>query len=194
MTCVCNPHFSRFLARELLNMIFAMGAKLTNRIQMVSRGRFFSHHAHAIVYFDSCHRVTKTRLEGGLIGELVEGLEPQDIFPSSDWPKRSYRHQLETINRGDGVSVIEFWTCSLNGDRGRCSAVLVAPAGPKFRSGKSPPPSHTQILQPSGRRPTPLRPAPHAQQNRARGQIPSLESQARCSQSHSSLWPAISPA
>jgi hypothetical protein len=108
MTCVCNPHFSRFLARELLNMIFAMGAKLTNRIQMVSRGRFFSHHAHAIVYFDSCHRVTKTRLEGGLIGELVEGLEPQDIFPSSDWPKRSYRHQLETINRGDGVSVIEF--------------------------------------------------------------------------------------
>ena len=108
MTCVCNHHFSRFVARELLDMIFAMGAKLTNRIQMVSRGRFFSHHAHAIVYFDSRHRVTKTRLEGGLIGELVEGLEPQDIFPSSDWPKRSYRHQLETINRGDGVSVIEF--------------------------------------------------------------------------------------
>ena len=108
MTCVCNPHFSLFVARELLNMIFAMGAELTNRIQMVSRGRFFSHHAHAIVYFDSCHRVTKTRLEGGLIGELVEGLEPQDIFPSSDWPKRSYRHQLETINRCDGVSVIEF--------------------------------------------------------------------------------------
>lgn len=40
----------------------------------------------------------------------------------------------------------------------------------------------------------PLRPEPHAQQKRARGQIPSLESQARCSQSHSSLWPAISPA
>src|SRR6516164_10832590 len=53
-------------------------------------------------------RLYLTRLEGGLIGELVEGLEPQDIFPSSDWPKRSYRHQLETINRGDGVSVIEF--------------------------------------------------------------------------------------
>jgi len=64
MTCVCNHHFSRFVARELLDMIFAMGAKLTNRIQMVSRGRFFSHHAHAIVYFDSRHRVTKTRLEG----------------------------------------------------------------------------------------------------------------------------------
>jgi hypothetical protein len=85
-----------------------VGAKLTNRIEIVSGGRFFSHHAHAIVYFDSRHRVTKTKLEGGLIGELVEELQPQDIFPSSDWPKRSYRHQLETVNRGNGVSIIEF--------------------------------------------------------------------------------------
>jgi hypothetical protein len=66
------------------------------------------HHDDAIVYFDSRHRVTKTKLEGGLMGELVEELQPEDIFTSSDWPKRSYRHQLETINRGDGVSVIEF--------------------------------------------------------------------------------------
>jgi hypothetical protein len=85
-----------------------MGTKLTNRIEMVSGGRFFSHHDHAIVYFDSRHRVTKTKLKGGLIGELVEELQPQDIFSSSDWPKRSYRHQLETVHGGDGVSVIEF--------------------------------------------------------------------------------------
>jgi hypothetical protein len=80
----------------------------TNRIEMVSGGRFFSHHDDAIVYFDSRHRVTKTKLEGGLMGELVEELQPEDIFTSSDWPKRSYRHQLETVNGGDRVSVIEF--------------------------------------------------------------------------------------
>jgi hypothetical protein len=51
---------------------------------------------------------TKTKLEGGLMGELVAELQPEDIFTSSDWPKRSYRHQLETVNGGDRVSVIEF--------------------------------------------------------------------------------------
>ena len=85
-----------------------LGAKLTNRIQMVSGGRFFSHHDHAIVYFDSRHRVIKTKLEGGLIGELVEELQPQEIFASSDWPKRAYRHQLETVNGAGVVSCIEF--------------------------------------------------------------------------------------
>ena len=84
-----------------------MGAKLTNRIEMVSSGRFFSHHDRAIVYFDSRHRVSKTKLEGGQIAELVEELQPEEIFTSSDWPKRSYRHQLETVNGTDGVSVIE---------------------------------------------------------------------------------------
>jgi hypothetical protein len=74
---------------------------------MVSAGRFFSHHDDAIVYFDSRHRLTKTKLEGGLMGELVEELQPEDIFTSSDWPKRSYRHQLEALNASDGVSVIE---------------------------------------------------------------------------------------
>ena len=80
----------------------------TNRIEMVSGGRFFSHHDVAIVYFDSRHRVSKTKLEGGLMGELVEELQPEDIFTSSDRPKRSYRHQLETVHGGDRVSVIEF--------------------------------------------------------------------------------------
>jgi hypothetical protein len=85
-----------------------MGAKRTNRIEMVSGGRFFSHHDHAIVYFDSRHRVTKTKLDGGVIGELVEELQPEDIFTSFYWPKRSYRHQLETVSGCNGTGVIEF--------------------------------------------------------------------------------------
>jgi hypothetical protein len=83
------------------------GEMKANRIDMVSGGRFFSHHDDTIVYFDSRHRVTKTKLEGGLMGELVEQLQPEDIVTSTDWPKRSYRHQLETVNGGDGISVIE---------------------------------------------------------------------------------------
>jgi len=74
---------------------------------MVSGGRFLSHRGHAIVYFDSRHRVTKTKLEGGLMGELVETLQPQNIFTSSDWPKRSYRYQLEMVSGAGAVSIIE---------------------------------------------------------------------------------------
>jgi len=75
---------------------------------MVSGGRFFSHHSHAFIYFDSRHRVSKTKLEGGVMGELVQELQPEDILNSSDWPKRSYRYQLETLNGAGAVSVIEF--------------------------------------------------------------------------------------
>ena len=80
----------------------------TNRIENVNGGRFFSHHDHGITYFDSRHRVTKTKLEGGMLAELVEELQPEDIFTSSDWPKRSYRYQLETVKGGAGGSVIDF--------------------------------------------------------------------------------------
>jgi hypothetical protein len=80
----------------------------TNRIENVNGGRFFSHHDHGITYFDSRHRVTKTKLEGGMLAELVEELQPEDIFTSSDWPKRSYRYQLETVNGSGGGSVIDF--------------------------------------------------------------------------------------
>ena len=80
----------------------------TNRIENVNGGRFFSHHDHGITYFDSRHRVTKTKLEGGMLAELVEELQPEDIFTSSDWPKRSYRYQLETVKGGGGSSVIDF--------------------------------------------------------------------------------------
>ena len=80
----------------------------TNRIENANGGRFFSHHDHGITYFDSRHRVTKTKLEGGMLAELVEELQPEDIFTSSDWPKRSYRYQLETVKGGAGGSVIDF--------------------------------------------------------------------------------------
>jgi len=80
----------------------------TNRIENANGGRFFSHHDHGITYFDSRHRVTKTKLEGGILAELVEELQPEDIFTSSDWPKRSYRYQLETVKGGAGGSVIDF--------------------------------------------------------------------------------------
>ena len=80
----------------------------TNRIENVNGGRFFSHHDHGITYFDSRHRVTKTKLEGGMLAELVEELQPEDIFTSSDWPKRFYRYQLETVKGGGGGSVIDF--------------------------------------------------------------------------------------
>jgi hypothetical protein len=97
----------------------------TNQIEMVSVGRFFSHHDHAIVYFDSRHRVTKTKFEGGMMGELVEEVEPEDIFTSFNWPKRSYRHQLETVNGGDGVSVIEFELAVDTGNASRRGVVTV---------------------------------------------------------------------
>ena len=80
----------------------------TNRIENVNGGRFFSHHDHGITYFDSRHRVTKTKLEGGMLAELVEELQPEDIFTSSDWPKRSYRYQLETAKGSGAGSVIDF--------------------------------------------------------------------------------------
>jgi hypothetical protein len=80
----------------------------TNRIETLSGGRFVSHHEQALVYFDSRHRVIQTKLEGGVRGELVEELQPEEIFTSSHWPKRSYRPQLLTVNGSAGVSVIEF--------------------------------------------------------------------------------------
>ena len=94
-----------------------------NRIQIVNGGRFFSHHDHGIAYFDSRHRVTKSKLEGGMMGELVEELQPEDIFTSSGWPKRSYRFQMEMVNGNEGVSVIEFELGVDAEKRNRCRPV-----------------------------------------------------------------------
>ena len=84
---------------------------------MLSGGRFVSHHNDALVYFDSRHRVTKIELEGGMLGELVEELQPESIFTSPDWPKRSYRAQLFTVHGRDGVKVIELRGSSRPGIR-----------------------------------------------------------------------------
>jgi hypothetical protein len=86
---------------------------------MLSGGRFVSHRDHALVYFDSRHRVIQTELEGGRRGELVQGLQPEGIFTAPDWPKRSYRAQLFTVRGDDGVSVIELCGCNRHGGASR---------------------------------------------------------------------------
>jgi hypothetical protein len=44
----------------------------TNRIEIISAGRFISHHASGVdVYYDSRHRIIKSRVEGGGLAELV---------------------------------------------------------------------------------------------------------------------------
>ena len=91
----------------------------TNRIDMLSGGRFVSHHEQALVYFDSRHRVIQAELEGGRRGELVQELQPEGIFTAPDWPKRSYRAQLFTVRGDDGVSVIELCASSRPGNASR---------------------------------------------------------------------------
>jgi hypothetical protein len=62
------------------------------------RGRFTKMTYEVTVYEDSCHVVTKVRLEGGALGTLVK--ERQfDGF---------YRNQMMTIQRNGDVNVIEF--------------------------------------------------------------------------------------
>ena len=69
----------------------------------MSGGRFISHHPGRIdVYYDSRCRVIKC--DGS---ELVEGLLSEPIV-NNDWPKRSYRPQLETCTGNNGFSLIEF--------------------------------------------------------------------------------------
>jgi hypothetical protein len=41
-------------------------------IKQLSAGRFISAHIGATVYHDSRHRLIKTKLEGGVIGELMQ--------------------------------------------------------------------------------------------------------------------------
>ena len=48
----------------------------TNRIEIISAGRFISHHASGVdVYYDSRHRIIKSRVEGGGLAELVLALD-----------------------------------------------------------------------------------------------------------------------
>jgi hypothetical protein len=43
-----------------------------DRIQMIKGGRFISHHDAAELYYDSRHKIIKTRMEGGGFFELVK--------------------------------------------------------------------------------------------------------------------------
>ena len=44
----------------------------SNRIEIISGGRFISHHASGVdVYYDSRHRIIRSRVEGGCLVELV---------------------------------------------------------------------------------------------------------------------------
>jgi hypothetical protein len=54
-------------------------------IKQLSGGRFISAHIGATLYHDSRHRLIKTKLEGGVIGELMQeigsnGLEFRNQF------------------------------------------------------------------------------------------------------------------
>jgi hypothetical protein len=66
---------------------------MKKKIYTISGGRFISHHPGKVdVYYDSRGRVIKS--DGS---ELVEDLQPEPII-NNDWPKRSYRPQLETCS------------------------------------------------------------------------------------------------
>jgi len=54
------------------------------------------------------------------MGELVEQLQPEDIFTSTDWPKWSYRHQLETVNGGEGSALLNFELAVDTEKKSRC--------------------------------------------------------------------------
>jgi hypothetical protein len=106
---------------------------------MLNGGRFISRHGSAICCYDSRHKITKTD-----VGELVEQLLPEPIV-NSDWPKRSYRPQLEICAGNKALSLIEFpvgretlynhtgEVCTSNGDKRTVPVVakstLVTPHG-----------------------------------------------------------------
>jgi len=72
---------------------------MKKQIDTMTGGRFISHHPGKVdVHYDSRSRVIKC---DGI--ELVEDLLPETII-NNDWPKRSYRPQLETCSE----NLIEF--------------------------------------------------------------------------------------
>jgi hypothetical protein len=71
----------------------------TNRIEMLSGGRFISHHLGAEAYHDSRHRVIKVKYSSGGFGELIQELQPDG----------SWRNQmLVTVSPADQRSIIEY--------------------------------------------------------------------------------------
>jgi hypothetical protein len=71
----------------------------TNRIEMLSGGRFISHHLGAEIYHDSRHQVIKVNYSSGGFGELIKELQPD-----GSWRKQ----MLATVGPGDQRSIIEY--------------------------------------------------------------------------------------
>ena len=75
-----------------------------NKIRTLDRGRFISKHAGGFAYYDSRHRVHKTALSEGFVGELVQERQPDG----------TYRDQLLTIPGACG-RILPYRTIPQNG-------------------------------------------------------------------------------
>jgi hypothetical protein len=73
-----------------------------NRIEILSGGRFISHHLGAEVYHDSRHQVIKVNYSSGGFGELIKELEPDG----------SWRRQMLAIV-GPGGSTLLHRVCEV---------------------------------------------------------------------------------
>ena len=60
--------------------------KTAHRIEMLKGGRFISHHADAEVYYDSRHKVIKSRMEGGGFFELIKEMQADGSYRSQCFP------------------------------------------------------------------------------------------------------------
>jgi hypothetical protein len=54
--------------------------KTANRIEMMTGGRFISHHDAAELYYDSRHKIIKTRMEGGGFLELIQEMQADGSY------------------------------------------------------------------------------------------------------------------
>lgn len=73
--------------------------KTANRIEMMQGGRFISHHHGAELYYDSRHKVIKTRMEGGGFCELVKEMQADGSY----WDEI-----LSTVSPSGVRSLIEY--------------------------------------------------------------------------------------
>ena len=88
---------SRGFTNPQIGALVYCDPRLMPKITMKDRGRFFSQHAGATVYYDSRHKVYKVPMEGGYIFEMVQERQADG----------SYRDQLLTTHPpSGGASVV----------------------------------------------------------------------------------------
>jgi hypothetical protein len=76
---------------------------MRNEITITRRAIVISKHASGVICaYDSRHRILKVRLQGGVIGELVQERTGSETI------RGEYRNQLLTVNNGSEASIIEF--------------------------------------------------------------------------------------